>query len=174
MTRNNRKWVALICLLTSAMVAQPVEVHDQDDRDWANWAHYLCEYPDYRKHQEPQDIATNGCKWGTWVTFPNKIDAIVAKIGDWKDPSALFNSLDFVAIYKHPDHYHKHYLAYLGDDKYPECQKKIVIYALENMYRYLSFAKSCYELYQQQKLSEDLFQTVLGFGLLRIHPETFA
>jgi hypothetical protein len=168
--QNNRNWLAFIYLLIGVIVAQPVNAHSQNDEDWANWAHYLDRYPDYRKHQEPQDISTNGCKWGAWVTFPNKIDAIAAKVGDWKDPTVLFNSLDFVAIYKHPDDYYEHCLAYLNDDKHPEQKKKIVIYALENMYHYLSFAKSCYKLYQQQKLSEDLFQTVLGFELLHIHP----
>ena len=168
--QNKRNWLAFIYLLVGVIVAQPVSVYSQNDEDWVNWAHYLCEYPDYRKYQAPQDIATNGCKWGAWVTFPNKIDAIAAKVGDWKDPTVLFNSLDFVAIYKHPGHYYEHCLAYLSDHKYPEHQKKIVIYALENMYYYLSFAKSCYKLYQQRKLSEDLFQTVLGFELLHIHP----
>ena len=170
MPRNARRWLALICLLIGAIISQPVNVYSQDDGDWANWAHYLDRYPDYRKHQEPQDIKTNGCKWGTWVTFPNKIDAIAAKVGDWEDPTALFNSLDFVAIYKHPDHYYEHCLAYLNDPEHLEHQKQIVIYALENMYDYLSFAKSCYKLYQQQKLSEDLFQLVLGFELLYTHP----
>lgn len=170
MTRNDRRRLALICLLIGAIISQPINVYSQDDGDWANWAHYLDRYPDYRKHQEPQDIKTNGCKWGTWVTFPNKIDAIAAKVGDWEDPTALFNSLDFVAIYKHPDHYYEHCLAYLNDPEHLEHQKQIVIYALENMYDYLSFAKSCYKLYQQQKLSEDLFQLVLGFELLYTHP----
>ncbi len=38
------------------------------------------------------------------------------------------------------------------------------------MYGYVFFAERCYKLYQQRKLSEDLFQIVLGFELLRIHP----
>ena len=168
--RNDRRWLACICLLMGVLISRPSCVHGRDDGSWANWAHYLTSYPDYRMHQEPRDIKTNGCKWGTWVTFPNKIDAIAAKVRNWEDPTALFNSLDFVAIYKHPNHYYQHCLAYLDNPEYSEHQKQIVIYALENMYNYVSFAKSCYKLYQQQKLSEGLFKLVLGFELLYIHP----
>ncbi len=131
-----------MCLLIGAIVAQPINVYSQNDGAWVNWAHYLCKYPDYKKHQEPQDISINGCKWGTWVTFSNKIDAIAAKVGEWKDPTVLFNSLDFVAIYKHPDRYYEHCLAYLNDCRHPECQKKLLsmlwrictaMYSLQNV-----------------------------------------
>lgn len=167
---NNKSWLAFLGLLVGVVVERPVHIYAQDEAEWVNWAHYLCKYPDYRQHQEPQDIATKGCKWGTWLTFSNKIDAIAAKVGDWKTPTALFSSLDFVAIYKHPNHYREHCLAYLTSPEHPDCKKQIVIYALETMYDYVSFAESCYKLYQQQKLSEDLLCLVLGFELLRIHP----
>ncbi len=141
-------------------------------RDYRNWVDYLCTNCDYRDHTEPKDIYKYGCKWGTWVTFPNKIAAIEAKVGPWKPPEALFRSQDFIAMYKHPGYYWKHVLDYLSDPNYTETQKKIAIYGLENLsYEpYLSFAKSCYKLYKHQRLSEALLEMVLSFEFLRIHP----
>jgi hypothetical protein len=148
-----------------------IEAHVQKEV-WINWAHYLSSYPDYRQHEEPENIAKKGCSWGTWVTFANKIAAIEAKVGAWQDPKQLFESLDFVAMYKHPGYYYNHYLAYLADIKHTENQKKILIYALEllNPKAYLNFTEGCYELYKEKLLSPSLFQLVLCFELLCKHP----
>ncbi|MCG8340340.1 MAG: hypothetical protein MI674_03645 [Cytophagales bacterium] len=164
-----------VCVLIMSMVSTPHHVeakYQPEDRDWASWAEYLHHYPDYQEHQEPEDIAVNGCRWGTWVTFPNKIVAIATKVGPWERPEALFRSQDFIAMYKHPRYYQKHCLAYLADSRPSEQQKQIAIYALENLgeKRYVEFAKDCYILYKQQQLSAALFQLVLSFEFLRIHP----
>ncbi|MCG8339722.1 MAG: hypothetical protein MI674_00385 [Cytophagales bacterium] len=145
---------------------------DDNERDWVNWVQYLHRHLGYQGHKEPEDIAVNGCKWGTWVTFPNKIVAIATKVGPWKRPEELFRSLDFIAIYKHPRSYQEHCLAYLADSSPTEQQKQIVIYALECLWveAYVDFAKACYQLYKQQLLSASLFQMVLSFEFLRIHP----
>ena len=167
-TKNKQRWVAAACLLISILNRLPAQAQAPAQSRWLNWIDYVWHHPDYRQHQEPQDIATQGCPWGTWVTFPNKIAAIAAKVRHWKDPTALFNSLDFVAMYKHPRHYYNHCLAYLADPKHPEQHKQIVIYAMEPYGHWLAF--DCYKLYQQQ-LSKELFQLALGgFELLRIHP----
>ena len=35
---------------------------------------------------------------------------------------------------------------------------------------YIDFAQACYQLYKEQKLSATLFQQILGFELVRVHP----
>lgn len=167
--QNKRRWVAAVLLLLSTFGTLPVKAQGPEQNRWLNWVDYVCHHPDYRQHQEPQEIATKGALWGTWVTFPNKIAAIAAKVRNWEDPTALFKSLDFVAMYKHPRHYYDHCLEYLADPKQPEQHKQIVIYALEQFGHLLAF--DCYKLYQQQKINEELFRLALGeFELLRIHP----
>ena len=168
-TPNKQRWLATACLLISILNMLSAQAQASAQSKWLNWADYIWHHPDYRKHQEPQDIATQGCSWGTWVTFPNKIAAIAAKVRNWEDPTALFKSLDFVAMYKHPGHYYNHCLQYLADPKHSEQHKQIVIYAMEQYGHLLAF--ECYKLYQQQQLSEALFGLALGgFELLRIHP----
>ena len=91
-----------VCVLIMSMGSTPHHgeaKYQPEDRDWASWAEYLHHYPDYQEHQEPEDIAVNGCRWGTWVTFPNKIVAIATKVGPWERPEALFRSQDFIAMY---------------------------------------------------------------------------
>jgi hypothetical protein len=179
LTKNMRYYIAkrdllsvFIFFITFFMTnTHNIEAHVQK-KVWIDWADYLSSYPDYRQHKEPEDIAKNGCSWGTWVTFPNKIAAIEAKVGSWSKPERLFESLDFVAMYKHPYYYYKHCLAYLADIKPTENQKKIAIYALELLSPnlYLNFANACYELYKEKLLSPSLFQLVLGFEVLYKHP----
>jgi hypothetical protein len=160
-------------IFTALVITKPsyTEAATWKKTTWVNWPDYLDHYPDYRQHKEPQDIAKNGCNWGTWVTFPNKIAAIQSKVGHLKDPKQLFESLDFIAMYRHPIYYYKHCIEYLSGD-YTDEQKKIAIYALENLglYPYIEFTKACYQLYKQRKLSSSLFQFVLCFELSYTHP----
>ena len=167
--------IVLVCILIMYIVFIPHHVEGQyqpKDREWSSCAEYLYHYPDYQAHQEPEDIAVNGCRWGTLVTFPNKIVAIATKVGSWERPEALFRSQDFIAMYKHPSYYQKPCVAYLADSRPSEQEKQIAIYALENLNeeRYVEFAKHCYLLYKQHQLSAALFQLVLSFEFLRIHP----
>lgn len=168
-TQNKRQWIPVIALILSTLSLFQAQAQDPEGNRWLNWVDYISYHPDYRQHQELQDIANQGAPWGTWVNFPNKIAAIAAKVKNWEDPTALFNSLDFVAIYKHPGYYYEHCLEYLADPQQPEQHKQIVIYALEQ--HGYQLARDCYKLYQKQQLSEALFRLVLGgFELLRIHP----
>lgn len=167
-TPNKQRWLFIIALLLNTLNLSPVQAQGPERNRWLNWIDYVSYHPDYRQYQEPQDITTKGAQWGTWVTFPNKIAAIATKVRNWDDPTSLFKSLDFVAIYKHPGHYYDHCLEYLANPQQPEEHKKIVIYAMEQHgYR---LARACYELYQKRQLSENLFRVALGdFDLLRIH-----
>lgn len=68
----------------------------------------------------------NGCRWGTWVTFPQKIEAIQVRVSHTNHPRALFQSKDFLVIYKHPEYYEEAFLNYLVDERYPLEQKKLL------------------------------------------------
>ena len=50
-----------------------------EEYPWKNIIHYFCLHPKYTDHKEPQDIAKNGCKWGVWITFPNKVSLLKPK-----------------------------------------------------------------------------------------------
>ena len=122
--KTNCLWIVGLWIMSTMITLPPASAKSSPVReDFVNWMDYLWKYPDYRAHQEPEDITVNGCQWGTWVTFPNKIIAIEAKIGPWEHPEALFGSQDFIAMYQHPDHYLSHCLAYLADHK-PTIQQK--------------------------------------------------
>lgn len=128
------RFTAFVFCMSTISTPHLVEAKYQpEDRDWASWVEYLHHYPDYQKHQEPEDITVNGCKWGTWVTFPNKIIAIATKVGPWEHPEALFRSQDFIAMYQHPGYYQEQCLAYLADSRPTEQQKQIAIYVLEGL-----------------------------------------
>ncbi|AWN81998.1 hypothetical protein [Candidatus Cardinium hertigii] len=165
------KKISFLSVLYYMSILFPI-YHAIGREDFINWRDYLCHCPDYKKHQEPVDIAVNGCKWGTCIHFSNKVLAIEAKVGSWKEPEDLFQSQDFAAIYNHPCYYWKNAIAYLSDSNHSEKQKKIAIYGLEKLGEdhYLSFAKACYKLYKQKLFSDSLFQMVLCFEFLRIHP----
>ncbi len=135
---------------------------------WPNCAHYFISFPRYENHKEPTNLVQNGCKWGIWVTFSNKIIAIELKVGSWKNPEELFNSKDFLAMYKHPSYYQKAVLAYLAESFPTDKQKEIAIYAMRYTYDFYSFLKECFELYRHKKLSKALFETVLQLKFL--HP----
>lgn len=63
-------------------------------------------------------------------------------------------------------------LAYLAGSTPTEQQKQIAIYAMEyfSVEGYINFAQACYQLYKKEQLSEALFQLVLSFELVRVHP----
>ena len=171
--QHNIRSVVFVLIMSTIATPHLVEAkYSPEGRDWVSWVDYLHHYPDYQNHQEPEDIAVNGCRWGTWVTFPNKIIAIATKVGPWEHPEAFFRSQDFIALYQHPGYYRKHCLAYLADSRPTEQQKQIAIYAMECLWveGYIDFAKACYQLYKEQRLSAALFQLVLGFELVRVHP----
>ncbi|WP_109997042.1 hypothetical protein [Candidatus Cardinium hertigii] len=135
---------------------------------WPNCAHYFISFPRYENHKEPTDLVQNGCKWGTWVTFSNKIIAIEWKVGAWQNPEELFSSKDFLAIYKHPSYYQRAVIAYIAESFPTDKQKKIAIYAMRYTNDFYFFLKECFDLYKHKKLSKSLFETVLQLKFL--HP----
>ncbi|WP_243518811.1 hypothetical protein [Candidatus Cardinium sp. cBcalN1] len=133
---------------------------------WLNCAHYFISFPRYENHKEPTDLLENGCKWGTWVTFSNKVIAIELKVGQWEHPEELFRSKDFLVMYKHPSYYQQAVLAYLAESFPTDKQKKIAIYAMRYTYDFYTFLKECFKLYRHKKLSKSLFETVLQLKFL--------
>ena len=74
--------------------------------EYPSWAFYLgSRHANFKHYQPPCDIKENGCPWGTWVTFPQKIEAIQIKVRNASNPMNLFYSKDFLAMYKHPIYY---------------------------------------------------------------------
>ena len=137
----------------------PTHAHQQK---WKNCVHYLSKFPSYRDYKPPDDSLKSGCAWGNWVTFSQKIIAIETKVGKWKNPIDLFRSKDFLAMYKHPEYYTKHVLAYLGLSGPTSDQKRICIYAMRKSREYTLLLKTCFSLYKQERLSATIFQDLLN------------
>ncbi|MBX9889904.1 MAG: hypothetical protein K2X94_01385 [Amoebophilaceae bacterium] len=138
--------------------------HDPHNRgyvDWPSWATYLFHHPGYKDYQLPADITKNGCHWGSWVTFSQKIEAIQARVGPFTDPRELFRSKDFLVMYKHPDYYKDAVLDYLVDERHTLEEKKIAIYASSRLYLW----KKCYQLYQEKKIDALLLEWTFSIHL---------
>lgn len=162
----------IMIMMPQVSNAGPLPI-DRPTETYQNWAYCLAyQYHQIGKNKLADNIAEAGCKWGKWITFSNKILAISLKVGSWESPEEIFASQDFIAMYRHPAYYWRHAVDYLASPEHKEAYKKIAIYGLENLgyADYLSFAEACYKLYQNKHLSEPLFEMVLGFEFLRIHP----
>ncbi|WP_339044617.1 hypothetical protein [Cardinium endosymbiont of Tipula unca] len=116
--------------------------------DFPSWTIYLYNHPGYHDYQLPNNITKHGCRWGNWVTFAQKIEAIQAYVGRFTHPSDLLRSKDFLAIYKHPDYYKQVMLGYLSSKNYALEQKKIAIYA--NIQNGLWLCEASYKLYKEK------------------------
>lgn len=114
--------------------------------NFPSWTIYLYNHPGYHNYQSPNNIKKHGCKWGTWVTFAQKIEAIQAHVGRFTHPSDLFYSKDFLAIYKHPDYYKQAMLGYLSSKNYALEQTKIAIYT--SIQNGLWLCEASYKLYK--------------------------
>ncbi|MBX9890456.1 MAG: hypothetical protein K2X94_04255 [Amoebophilaceae bacterium] len=147
--------------------------HMNNESSILGWINYLSGAPflNYTTYATPVDITKNGCKVGALVTFPQKIEAIACKIGDWQDPKALLTSKDFLVRYKPPNNNWEESMAYLANLNYPEENKKIAIYAMELLSRdkYLTYLERAYQLYITGKLSAELLSTVICFDFLHYH-----
>ena len=135
--------------------------HDGGYVDWPSWATYLFHHPGYKDYQLPVDVKKNGCHWGCWVTFPQKIEAIQARVGLFTDPRDLFCSKDFLVMYKHPDYYKEAFLDYIVDKQYTLEQKKIAIYASSRSCLW----EKCYQLYQEKKIDQSLLGLIFSIHL---------
>ncbi|MBX9890138.1 MAG: hypothetical protein K2X94_02630 [Amoebophilaceae bacterium] len=145
----------------------------KDESSILGWINYLAGAPlrNYATYIPPVDITKNGCKAGKLVTFPQKIEAIACKVGDWKDPKVLLTSKDFLVMYKHSDYYWEESMAYLANPSYTEEHKKLAIYAMEflDIDKYLTYLDRAYQLYTTGKLSASLLSTVICFDFLHYH-----
>ena len=147
-------------LLVISTAATPNPPYVQSMR-WEECLYYFKCHANYKTHQEPTDIAGYGAKWGQWVNFPNKIRAIEAKVGHVEGIDSLLTSLDFKAIYDHPDYYLDAALDFLSMDELSEQQKKIVLYGLTSLWQNIAYAKKIHDLYVNKKISPQLFTIVL-------------
>ena len=132
--------------------------------DWHSWAAYLTWHPDYKSYQPVTDIKKNGCNWGAWLTFPQKIEAIQARVGNFSSPLELFRSKDFLVMYKHPDYYEEACSNYIKDKRYSLAQKKIAIYATVGP-RWSRAWQLSYELYKQKKIDLPLLEAIVAIGI---------
>ena len=166
---NMRYIKVIIILLVMLKTKLPLHatmhrVHHPSNRgyiDWPSWAIYLHQHPGYKGYQPPNNITKNGCQWGTWVTFAQKIQAIQAHVGDFKHPSALLHSKDFLVMYKHPLYYREAILDYLIGKNYNLMQKKIAIYASPPC----GLCEVSYQLYQEKKIDLSLLELIFAINL---------
>ena len=121
---------------------------------------------------QAQCIPGRGCTKYTPATFGEKIVAIECKVGKWDHPSALLASKDFLAIYQHPKYYYDHIWSVLESCWFTAQQKKIVVYAMEQLplADYFSFVDKVYKTYPSGRLKEALFAILLGDQPIYKHP----
>lgn len=81
----------------SASMDQSYPSHTAGYINCPSWVLYLLHHKGYKLYEPPKTILQNGAKWVTWVTFPQKIDAIQARVGKVKEPMELLLSQDFYA-----------------------------------------------------------------------------
>ncbi|WP_133282266.1 hypothetical protein, partial [Cardinium endosymbiont of Culicoides punctatus] len=131
-----------------------------------SWTTCLCDYPDYKQYKAPTNITVNGCNWGTWVTFPQKIEAIQAIVGSYTNPIEFFRSKDFLAMYMHNDYYYDAALDYLFNSCYTLEQKKFVIYAMGG--KSASLCTNAYKLYKSHKIDLQLLTLICSIHVSNI------
>ena len=130
--------------------------------EYPSWLVYFGDKnTNYKHYKVPADISKEGCLWGSWVTFAQKIEAIQIKARDISNPLNLFYSKDFIAMYKHPLYYRQAILEYLTNKNYSLEQKTIPIYAASNTDLY----KSVYDLYKKKKINLEILSLVLAINL---------
>ncbi|WP_204594657.1 hypothetical protein, partial [Cardinium endosymbiont of Culicoides punctatus] len=127
-----------------------------------SWTVYLHGHPGYKNYQIPNNIMQDGCHWGTWVTFPQKVEAIQAAVGRYTHPIELFRSKDFLVIHKHHGYYYEAILDYLVDSRYTLEQKKISIFALTQSYQ---LCEDAYRLYKTNKINEHLLDLIFSIKI---------
>lgn len=152
-------WIAILCHPLQSKVTSI----DNQYADWNNSMTYLYKHPGYSSYEPVADIKKYGCNWGTWVTFPQKIEAIQAQVGKIRTTLDLLRSKDFLAMYKHPTYYVEAFLDYIADDRYTLSQKKIAIYATVHCPSICW--KRVYELYEKKKIDLDTLALVLRIGI---------
>ncbi len=132
--------------------------------DWHSWACYLAHHLGYQPYQPVTDIKKYGCNWGAWITFPQKIEAIQARVGNMSSPFELLRSKDFLAMYKHSWYYKEAFLNYIVDNRYSLAQKKIAIYAMRQS-PFTSW-EMAYELYKNKKIEFPLLELMLVISIV--------
>ena len=132
-----------------------------------SWVVYLLRHKVYIGYVEPKDILKDGVKWGAWVTFSQKIEAIQACVGGLKTPVGLLFSQDFLCMYKHPACYLQAVLVYIADARYTLEQKEIALYAISKEGVGMALLEDFYQLYEYKKISLALLE--LSFAISLVH-----
>ena len=153
-----KTWILyLVCLLSHPIYAIAETCKDKFI-NWPSWAFYLYKHPGYKDYKPPENITKYGCKWGAWVTFPQKIEAIQAKVRNISNPANLLLSKDFLAMYKHPVYYYKAILDYLIDKTYTLEQKTIALYIDQPS------LEQAYKLYKEKKINSTLLSLICAIS----------
>ncbi|WP_243518320.1 hypothetical protein [Candidatus Cardinium sp. cBcalN1] len=154
------------CYASESKVSAKQNSHYHDYHgyvDCHSWAAYLHHHPGYKPYHPVTDIKKHGCNWGTWVTFPQKIEAIQVRVGHISTPLELLRSKDFLVIYKHPHYYEEAFFNYIVDKRYTLEQKKIAAYAMSR-HSYPYWEKFC-ELYKKKEIELPLLELMLAIHI---------
>lgn len=138
--------------------------------DWHSLFRYLSDHSvfDYASYEPITDIKKYGCNRGAWITFPQKIEAIEARVGNITTTLDLFRSKDFLAMYKYPRYYWEAFLDYIVDDSYTLSQKQIATYAMlhgPGTRERIEIAEKFYQLYNTKKINADVLELLLAVNI---------
>ena len=151
--------ISLLALALYGFTTTTLHAQFANDPSW--FAYFVNRGTDYKNYKVPIDISKNGCMWGKWITFAQKIETIQIKARDISNPINLFYSKDFLAMYKHPLYYRKAILEYLTNKNYNLDQKAIAIYSASNTDLY----KSAFDLYKKEKIDLETLSLVFSINL---------
>ncbi|WP_243018655.1 MULTISPECIES: hypothetical protein [Candidatus Cardinium] len=154
------------CYASESKVSARQNSHNHDNHgyvDCHSWAAYLHHHPGYKPYHPVTNIKKHGCNWGTWVTFPQKIEAIQARVGHIGTPLELCRSKDFLVIYKHPRYYEEAFFNYIVDKRYTLEQKKIAAYAMSK-HSYTYWERFC-QLYKKKEIELPLLELMLAIHI---------
>lgn len=103
-----------------------------------------------------------GCKEEGQLSFRAKIDRIDSIVVDLTVANDLHDIDEFNNIYHHPEVYLDSAKKYLHDNNDEE-KKLIVIFAMRRLRldKYISFIRFCTELYQNDKITENLLEQTI-------------
>lgn len=114
----------------------------------------------------------SACTWPQAISFEEKVRLIAARVGTWHDPTALFRSMDFAAIYRHPQTYQRYVLQLLQDSQIPLESKQIALYGMEQLplTDYLPIVRHCAAAYRAGRLPLALLEMAAAYELAGDHP----
>lgn len=115
-------------------------------------------------------INCNNTRWqhsamanDTTISFNDRVTKTRQFVTDLTDPSAVFETPDFVTVYENPLAYKEDAIKYLAEQGHTEDEKCIAIYSMTKLELddYIEFAEQCYTLFRKRQISEDLLASTI-------------